>query len=291
MPVRFAVVHRSGALRLTNGFRCALAGEMAHRHHSTGRTADGAGSTKVKRILGGERGLDRPFKGNLGRLFFCGGAPCALHADVTFSPDLPCNERIAWESTGRAAPEPRRSEPVFNLPPVVLALIGICVAVHIVSAFLLTDDQFLLSADQCGLHPDPLQRPVRPRHQRLHLAADLCLPAWLDRASGDQHDLAGGVRLAARQPHGGGEIPVVLGIHLAGRGRLALRAAHARPGAADRRFGRHLGDDGGGGAIRLPHRPQPRPRGFCRRAAADRRMPALAQPSSPSWRSGWSSIW
>ena len=76
---------------------------------------------------------------------------------------------------------------------------------------------------------------------------------------------------------GAAEIPVVLGIHVAGRRRLALRAAHARPGAADRRFGRHLGDDGRGSAIRLPHRPQPRPRGLCRSAAADRRVPALAR--------------
>ena len=41
------------------------------------------------------------------------------------------------------APERRRREPAFNLPPVVLALIGICVAVHIVSAYLLTEGQFL----------------------------------------------------------------------------------------------------------------------------------------------------
>lgn len=38
------------------------------------------------------------------------------------------------------APEPRR-EPVFNLPPVVLAVIGICIAVHLVRLYLLTDDQ------------------------------------------------------------------------------------------------------------------------------------------------------
>jgi hypothetical protein len=54
---------------------------MAHRHLSKGRTADGAGSTKVKRILGVSWGLDRPFKGNLGRLFFCGSAPFPLHAE------------------------------------------------------------------------------------------------------------------------------------------------------------------------------------------------------------------
>ncbi|WP_217570444.1 rhomboid family intramembrane serine protease [Mesorhizobium sp. GbtcB19] len=38
-------------------------------------------------------------------------------------------------------PEPRGREPVFNLPPAVLAVIGICVAVHLVRAYLLTDDQ------------------------------------------------------------------------------------------------------------------------------------------------------
>ena len=33
--------------------------------------------------------------------------------------------------------------------------------------------------------------------------------------------------------------------------------------------GRDLGDDGSGRAVRLPHRSQPRPRGVCRRTAAD----------------------
>jgi len=38
------------------------------------------------------------------------------------------------------APEPRR-EPVFNLPPVVLAVIGICVVVHLIRYYGLTDEQ------------------------------------------------------------------------------------------------------------------------------------------------------
>jgi len=37
-------------------------------------------------------------------------------------------------------PEPRR-EPVFNMPPVVLAVIGICVVVHLIRFYWLTDDQ------------------------------------------------------------------------------------------------------------------------------------------------------
>ncbi|TJV91699.1 MAG: rhomboid family intramembrane serine protease, partial [Mesorhizobium sp.] len=37
-------------------------------------------------------------------------------------------------------PEPRR-EPVFNMPPVVLALIGICVVVHLIRLYWLTEDQ------------------------------------------------------------------------------------------------------------------------------------------------------
>ncbi|UVK36787.1 rhomboid family intramembrane serine protease [Mesorhizobium sp. AR10] len=37
-------------------------------------------------------------------------------------------------------PEPRR-EPVFNLPPVVLAVIGICVVVHLIRYYGLTDEQ------------------------------------------------------------------------------------------------------------------------------------------------------
>jgi hypothetical protein len=57
---------------------------MAHRHHSKARTADGAESTKVKRHLGVSWGLDRPFKGNLERLFFCREAPFPLHAEQLF---------------------------------------------------------------------------------------------------------------------------------------------------------------------------------------------------------------
>lgn len=43
---------------------------------------------------------------------------------------------------GPVAREPeQRREPVFNLPPVVLAVIGICVAVHLIRVYWLTDDQ------------------------------------------------------------------------------------------------------------------------------------------------------
>src|SRR5258705_7865679 len=63
---------------------------------------------------------------------------------ATIAPDLSrMSESPGNRGDEATAPEPRRAEPAFNLPPVVLALIGICVAVHIVSAFLLTDEQFL----------------------------------------------------------------------------------------------------------------------------------------------------
>ncbi|TIU40223.1 MAG: rhomboid family intramembrane serine protease, partial [Mesorhizobium sp.] len=39
------------------------------------------------------------------------------------------------------APEPRRREPVFNLPPVVLAAIGICAAVFLLQQYVLDDAQ------------------------------------------------------------------------------------------------------------------------------------------------------
>jgi membrane associated rhomboid family serine protease len=53
------------------------------------------------------------------------------------------NESPGTDGDTAREPARRRPEPVFNLPPVVLALIGICVAVHLVSSFLLTDRQFL----------------------------------------------------------------------------------------------------------------------------------------------------
>ena len=40
------------------------------------------------------------------------------------------------------APEPRR-EPVFNLPPVVLAVIGICVVIYLIQEYVLTQSQQL----------------------------------------------------------------------------------------------------------------------------------------------------
>ncbi|CCV06654.1 Rhomboid family protein [Mesorhizobium metallidurans STM 2683] len=40
-------------------------------------------------------------------------------------------------------PEEQRREPVFNMPPVVLAVIGICVAVHLIRVYVLTDQQDL----------------------------------------------------------------------------------------------------------------------------------------------------
>jgi membrane associated rhomboid family serine protease len=54
------------------------------------------------------------------------------------------SESIETRDEQPPAPQRPRSEPVFNLPPVVLALIGICLAVHLVSTFLLSQDQFVL---------------------------------------------------------------------------------------------------------------------------------------------------
>ena len=139
------------------------------------------------------------------------------------------------------------------------------------------------AADQRGLHPDPLQRSVRSRRLSLHFAVHLRLPARFARAPGDQHDLARDVRVAARQPLGNAEVSRLLGGYLAGGRRLALCAAHARPGAADRRVRRHLGNDGRGGAIRFPHRSQPRPRSVP--------WPAACRSSNVCGRGPWSPFW
>lgn len=51
------------------------------------------------------------------------------------------------EPAGPAEPEQRddaperRREPVFNLPPVVLAIIGLCIAVHLMRVYVLSEDQ------------------------------------------------------------------------------------------------------------------------------------------------------
>lgn len=51
------------------------------------------------------------------------------------------NQTDDRDQSGTAQP-PRR-EPVFNLPPVVVFLIGACVLVYLVGAYVLTDDQYL----------------------------------------------------------------------------------------------------------------------------------------------------
>ncbi|MCT8999579.1 rhomboid family intramembrane serine protease [Chelativorans intermedius] len=48
------------------------------------------------------------------------------------------------ERQGENRQEQRRREPVFNLPGVVTALIGLCIGVHLVRAFLLTRQEDLL---------------------------------------------------------------------------------------------------------------------------------------------------
>ena len=57
---------------------------------------------------------------------------------MTSEPDLTNEE--ARPQPAEQQPE-RRREPVFNLPGVVIALIAICVGVHLVRAYLLSDEQ------------------------------------------------------------------------------------------------------------------------------------------------------
>ncbi|HWD11725.1 rhomboid family intramembrane serine protease [Pseudochrobactrum sp. sp1633] len=50
----------------------------------------------------------------------------------------PVNESHADDQHGRGG-----SQPVFNIPPVVVALIGICVAVYLIQSYLLNDGQYV----------------------------------------------------------------------------------------------------------------------------------------------------
>jgi hypothetical protein len=70
VPVRLPVVHRSGALRLKKGFDCAEPEEVAHKSHSTERTADGAGSTKKSKDLGVSGGSTGRSRETLDGFFF-----------------------------------------------------------------------------------------------------------------------------------------------------------------------------------------------------------------------------
>ncbi|TIU79093.1 MAG: rhomboid family intramembrane serine protease, partial [Mesorhizobium sp.] len=54
----------------------------------------------------------------------------------------PSPSEIEQREGGPVGREPeRRREPVFNMPPVVLAVIGICVVVHLIRLYWLTEDQ------------------------------------------------------------------------------------------------------------------------------------------------------
>jgi membrane associated rhomboid family serine protease len=53
------------------------------------------------------------------------------------------NDQPEQQSDQPRQQERGRREPVFNLPPVVLLLIGACVAVYVVGAYLLTSDQYI----------------------------------------------------------------------------------------------------------------------------------------------------
>ena len=168
-----------------------------------------------------------------------------------------------------------RYEPVFNLPPVVLALIGVCALVYVVGAYLLSET-VLSPAGQRRLHPDPVQRPVRSRLHGVHLAVHLCVPARLvaHLAINMIWLAAFGSPLANRL--GALQVSGVLGADVGMRRGTAL-VLHMSTGRAGRRVGRDLGHDGCGRPLRLPDRSQPRRRGILRRTAADRRVPALAR--------------
>ena len=73
----------------------------------------------------------------------------------------------------RATREAPRREPAFNLPPVVLALIGICAVVYVVSAYLLYPSRSTLLLLQHAAFIPIRYSGQFDRPRRLHLAADL----------------------------------------------------------------------------------------------------------------------
>ena len=130
-----AVVHRPGTLRLTKGFDCAgdrRDGTSTVTPRSGRQTGPEAPKSKDLGVSGGSTSRSRETLDG----FSFAAARRSRYMQTTHAPDLPRNERIACETSGRSASAraAARAEPAFNLPPVVLALIGICVAVHVVSA-------------------------------------------------------------------------------------------------------------------------------------------------------------
>lgn len=58
-------------------------------------------------------------------------------------PEAEREARDVPEQPAAAAPEAERREPVFNLPPVVVTLIAVCVVIHLIRVYLLTVPQDL----------------------------------------------------------------------------------------------------------------------------------------------------
>jgi len=109
---------------------------------------------KPKHQLSGGWGLDRPSRGNSGRLFslpFASAPITRQHPKrhqagywrestaKSMSHELNPNHDVV----GRIEPEPapRHREPLFNLPGIVSAIIALCVAIHLIRLYVLSDAQ------------------------------------------------------------------------------------------------------------------------------------------------------
>ena len=187
------------------------------------------------------------------------------------------------ESSGQTEPEQtpgvpphgpagRQREPMFNVPAVVLAIIGLCVGVYLMQVYVLNGSQNLvllynaafipvLYTGQYGFDWFMLHGPFT--YAFLHGGFARISPStW-----------SGSPPLARRWPIvSAGAVRFLLRDDGIGRRRAVLGHPSLHGGAAGRRVRRDFRHDGGCGALWLPHRPLVRQGGFRRRARCRSRL-------------------
>ncbi len=150
---------------------------------------------------------------------------------------------------------PGRREPIFNLPPVIIALIVLCVGIHLVSIYVLSEDQYIwllvhasfvpiFYGGQVPLDFVPFAGPVAYSFLHGGFAHLIINMVWLAAFGSPLANRIGVLRFLL---FWGVSALAAAGLH------YAIYPDQQRP--ADRRIRRDLGNDGRRRPLRLPHRP------------------------------------
>ena len=149
------------------------------------------------------------------------------------------------------------AEPIFNVPPVIVATVALLVAVHLLRTFILTDEQDVaVSSDLC-FYPGALRHrsSLRAAHSRAASApifghfspTPSSMPILPISASISLGSFLSALRLARR--FGAWRFVVFHAGDGGARRAGTSRHPSRRNGSDDRRIGRHFGRHGGGDAV------------------------------------------